>query len=103
MQMLTCPGCERPNGKAARFCLYCGYRFHTDPVNAGWGHEAPRVPEVRERLSCDNCAAPLEEALHGTQRCDYCGTRYGRSSTGGAPVIIINSSESSGGFESGPS
>ena len=97
--MLMCPGCERPNGRAARFCLYCGYRFQAETGN---GHAQPPAQKARERLVCDNCSAPLHDLPNRPQmHCDYCGSTYSRPSGGAPNVVIIQNDPGPGVFESG--
>src|SRR5258705_11076337 len=98
MQMIVCPGCERPNGLAARFCLYCGYRFKADPAHEG--APAPVEHKLAERMVCDGCSAPLSENRREMSfRCDYCGARY-QNHNGGTPVIIYQPEPEPGAFES---
>ena len=101
--MLMCPGCERPNGKAARFCLYCGYRFQADPAPAA-GLPVPPAQKAHERLVCDNCSAPLHDLPNRpTLRCDYCGSTYSRANGGAPNIVIIQKEYNAGGFETGTS
>ncbi len=104
MQMIVCPGCERPNGQAARFCLYCGYRFHAAAAAGTHEREAPRHADVREAQVCDHCAGPLHDRPGELRmRCEYCGTLYRMPGHGNSPVVIIQQGEPSPGvFESAP-
>ncbi len=97
--MLVCPGCERPNGLAARFCLYCGFRFKADPAPDGSFRAEPEE-KLAERMVCDGCSAPLtENRREQSFRCIYCGTLY-RNRHGAPPVVIFQSESDSGNFES---
>lgn len=96
--MIVCPGCERPNGLAARFCLYCGYRFRADPAPNGSPHAEPEH-KLAERMVCDGCSAPLSENQRDQSfHCKYCGTLY-RNHGGGPPVVIFQPESDSGDFE----
>lgn len=103
--MLMCPGCERPNGKAARFCLYCGYRFHVEPAaDAGSSSGVIPMQRAREKLVCDNCSAPLHDLPNRPRlHCDYCGSTYSRPGGSAPNVVIIQNDSSPGAFETGSS
>ena len=96
--MIVCPGCERPNGLASRFCLYCGFRFKADPAHDG-SHPAEPEHKLAERMVCDGCSAPLSENRREQSfRCHYCGTLY-HSRDGRPPVVIYQPAGDSGDFE----
>ena len=95
--MIVCPGCERPNGLAARLCLYCGYRFRADPSLEGTPHGEPEH-KLAERMVCDGCSAPLtENRREQSFRCNYCGTLY--HTRNGVSQLVIYQPDSEGDFE----